>query len=85
MYNNHFALCDLCSQHTAQAVPAAPDPASRISPLHRGGGRELQQSHEQPDLQPPSQTHAPLLQGYGVRPVSLTTALHSQEAISFFL
>lgn len=79
-------VCGLCSQHTAQAVPAAADPASRLSALHRRGGRELQQSHEQPSLQPAPQTHAPLLQGDGVRPVrpAAYPALRRSDQLFYF-
>ncbi len=79
-------ICGLCSQHTAQAVPAAADPASCLSALHRRGGCELQQSHRQPGLQPAPQTHTSLLQGDGVRPVRPATcpALRRSDQLFYF-
>lgn len=71
----------LCPQHTAQAVFATAHPAPCLLTLHRRGGCQLQ-SQQQPSLKSPPQTHAPLLQGHGLWPVSPTTALRAEEQIS---
>lgn len=80
-YQFHQGFHVLCPQHTAQAVFAAAHPAPCLLTLHRWGGCQLQ-SQQQPSLKSPPQTHAPLLQGHGLWPVSPTTALRAEEQIS---
>lgn len=79
----------LCLQHTASTVAAATHPAPRLPTVHRRGRRQLHQPQRKPRLQPAAQTHAPLLPGNGLRPVSFThpprLALCNGDKRFFFL
>lgn len=77
-------------QHTASTVLAAAHPAPCLLTFHRRGWCQLHQPQRQPWFQPTAQTHAPLLPGNGLWPVSFihnSTWLFAEETymVLFFL
>lgn len=69
-------------QHTTSIVLAASHLASCLPTFHRRGWCQLHQPQRQPWFQPTSQTHAPLLPGNGLWPVSFihsSTWLFAEE------